>query len=157
MEDRLIKRGIGVKPRSSEAVDEVAELVGDGIVGSTNGEFIDMSLDSETTGGIGGLGQAVILGGNAVKPRLLLRIIGGTYLLRTFEEKVLEIMSNTRVGTILSPRLDDDSTKDFRLGMVFVEPYRQAVGEREGSQRRALGKKLSREDKKEEEIKLFHG
>ena len=103
MEDRLIERGIGIEPRTAEAVDEVAELVGDGIVGSTNGEFIDMSLDSDTTGGIGGLGQAVILGGNAVKPRLLLRIIGGTYLLCAFEEKVLEIMSNTRVGTILSP------------------------------------------------------
>ena len=118
-----------------------------------DGEVVDVSLDSESPGGIFRLCQEVILGRDTIEPRFLLRIVGGADLLRALEEEVLEVMSDARVGTILGASLDNDGTEDLRLRMIFIEPHRHAVGEREGGQRRALGKKLRREkEKKKEEI-----
>ena len=73
------------------------------------------------------------------------------------EEQVFEVMGDARVGAVLGSGLDHDGAEDLRLGMVFIEPHRQAVGEREGGQRRALGKEALNKKKEEEgEIQLYH-
>ena len=84
-------------------------------------------LNGLALGGVGSTGQFVILHRDGVEINLLGGKINGSQLIGTLEHDVLKVMGDARVGTIHGAGVNDHSTKDLGLAMVYIHPHFHAV------------------------------
>ena len=124
---RHVVRCRGVQPRTAVSGDEPVKLVGDGVVRRPLAQSADVLLKCQSPCCVLGLRQLVVLSRDRVEPHALRLIVHRANLLRTLEQHVLQVVRNTRVRTVLGPRLHHHGPVDLRLRVVLVQPDSQPV------------------------------
>ena len=74
-----------------------------------------------------GCSQLLVFGFDGVEEDFLSGVVCRSDLFSALKHHMLKVMRYARVGGIFRSSHHDNSTKDLRLAVVFVEPYRQAI------------------------------
>ena len=128
IESEVVRRS-SVQSTTAITRDEGVELVGDGKFASLLAQSVDVLLNSRALGFVLGGGKTVVGGGDAVEPRLFLRIVDGADFVGSLEHDVLKIVGDTRVGAVFRARVHHHGAKHLGLRVVFVEPHGHTVAQ----------------------------